>query len=89
MPYYPTDSSLQSVGNPVYAGGSGHGSGYSVGGALEYRITPQLFGGARFGIDRSAYYTPNFAGLYLRFVFDSQRGNVPFPPDPVKPYSRF
>jgi hypothetical protein len=89
MPYYPTDPSLQSLGNPVYTGGYGHGSGYSVGGALEYLIAPQLFGGARFGIDRSAYYTPNFASLYLRFAFDSHRGNVPFPPDPVKPYSRF
>ena len=97
MPYYPTDPALQAqaelqaqtAGNAVYTGGNGHGSGYSVGGALEYQMAPHLFAGGRFGIDRSAYYTPNFAGLYLRYVFDAQSGSVPFPPDPVKPYSRF
>ncbi len=89
MPYYPTDPSLQATGNSVYAGGHGHGTGYSVGGALEYQIAPHLFAGGRFGIDRSAYYTPNFASLYLRYVFNAPNGTVPFPPDPVKPYSRF
>jgi cellulose synthase operon protein C len=96
MPYYPTDAALQAQGvansafqTPVYTGGNGHGTGYSLLGALEYQFTPKLFGGGRFEIDRSAYYAPNFAILYLRYLFDGHTGPVPYPPDPVKPYSRF
>jgi hypothetical protein len=89
MPYYPTNPALQAAGNPIYTGGSGHGTGYSAGGALEYRMAHHLYAGGRFGIDRSAYYTPNFAGFYLRYEFAAPGVAVPFPPDPVKPYSRF
>jgi hypothetical protein len=56
---------------------------------LEYRFTPQLFGGTRLQIDCSDYYALNFATLYLRYMFDAHTGPVPYPPDPVKPYSRF
>ncbi|MBI3479333.1 MAG: BCSC C-terminal domain-containing protein [Nitrosomonadales bacterium] len=96
MPFYPTDAALQAQGIansatmvPVYTGGDGHGTGYSFGGALEYRYTPQLFVGGRLQIDRSAYYTPNFAILYLRYRFDAHNGAVPYPPEPVKAYSRY
>lgn len=90
MLVYPTDAGLQVLaGNPVYAGGPGHGTGHSLTGALEYRFTPHWFGGGRFEIDRSAYYAPNFAILYLRYMFDAQPGAMPFPPMTLKPYSRF
>jgi tetratricopeptide (TPR) repeat protein len=90
MPYYPTDAALQGLAaNATYTGGPGHGIGHSLGGMLEYRFTPQLFGGTRLQIDRSNYYTPNYATLYLRYLFDAHTGPVPYPPDPVKPYSRF
>jgi len=90
MPYYPTSSKLQTMaGNPVFAGGDGHGTGWSLGGALEYQFTPHLFGGAHLQIDRSDYYTPNFAIIYLRYLFDAHTGAVPYPPEPVQAYSRF
>lgn len=96
MPFYPTNAALQAQGvantatmTPVYTGGNGHGNGWSFGGATEYQFSAQLFGGGRFSIDRSDYYTPNFAILYLRYLFDAHTGPVPYPPDPVKAYSRF
>lgn len=89
MPYYPTDPALQAIGNPVYAGGNGSGTGFSLGSALEYQATPNFFLGARVEIDRSEYYTPNFMTLYVRYMFDAHTDPVPYPPDPVKPYSRF
>lgn len=96
MPFYPTDAALQTqaVANaaimaPTYTGGNGHGTGWSLGGALEHQFTAQLFLGARLQIDRSDYYTPNFAILYLRYLFDAHTGPVPYPPDPVKAYSRY
>jgi tetratricopeptide (TPR) repeat protein len=90
MPYYPISGALETLaGNPVFTGGKGHGTGWSLGGALERKFTPQLFGGVRLQIDRSDYYTPNFAILYLRFLFDAHTGTVPYPPEPVKAYSRF
>jgi len=100
MPYYPTDATLQAQAtvnaaatipstSSIYIGGNSHGTGHSFGGMLEYQFTPQLFGGARLQIDRSAYYTPNFATLYLRYTFDAHTGAVPFPPEPTKPYSQY
>ncbi len=96
MPFYPTSPALQAQGMlnagtmyPIYAGGPGHGTGFSFGGALEYKFTQNLFGGVVGQIDRSAYYTPNYAIVYLRYMFDAQTGPVPFPPDPIKAYSRF
>ena len=96
MPFYPTSAALQAQGvantatmTPVYTGGNGHGTGFSLGGSLEKQLTPHLFAGGRIEIDRSNYYTPNFAILYLRYLFDAQTGPVPYPPDPVKPYSRY
>lgn len=90
MPYYPTDSGLQAaVPNAIYAGGSSNGTGYSLGAALEYQSTPRVFLGARFEIDRSEYYTPNFMAVYARYMFDTHTAPIPFPPDPVEPYSRY
>lgn len=95
MPFYPTDNALQqtaiaaNITTPTYVGGNGHGTGWSFGGALEYKLTPQLFGGMRLQIDRSDYYTPNFAILYLRYIFDALKGAIPYPPEPVMAYSRY
>lgn len=90
MPFYPARADLQALaGNPYHIGGSGHGMGYSLGGALEYQATPHLFIGGRIEIDRSDYYTPNFATFYLRYMFDPHTGPAPYPPAPVKPYSKF
>ncbi len=90
MPYYPSDPALQlAAGDPQFLGGNGRGRGYSIGGALEYRVGPHLFVGGRFDVDRSAYYTPNSALFYARFMFDKQKTGVPYPPDPVRPYTRF
>jgi predicted Zn-dependent protease len=88
MPYYP-DASFQPGINPIYPGGSSNGNGYSLTGAVEYQFSPQLFGGGRFEIDRSAYYAPNYAIFYLRYLFEAYTGAMPYPPSPVKPYSRF
>lgn len=89
MPYYPAAPALQASGNPMYAGGNGSGTGFSLGTALEYQTTHHVFLGARVEIDRSEYYTPNFMTLYVRYMFDAHTDVVPYPPDPVKPYSRF
>lgn len=96
MPFYPTDAALQAQGvansafaTPVYTGGKGNGTGFYLGGALEYQVASHLFAGGRLEIDRSAYYTPNFLTFYLRYLFDPYTDPVPYPPEPVKPYSRF
>ncbi len=90
MPYYPTDQAMQALGgNPVSPGGNGKGQGFTLGGAIEYQIVSHLFVGGHFEIDRSEYYTPNFATFYLRYMFDSHTAPAPYPPDPARPYSRF
>jgi tetratricopeptide (TPR) repeat protein len=96
MPFYPINPALQAQGNanastmsPYYIGGGSHGTGFSLSGSLEKLVASHLFVGGHFTIDRSAYYTPNYAILYLRYQFDAHTGPVPYPPDPVKAYSHF
>ena len=90
MPYYPTRPDLQiGAGNPVYPGGDSHGMYYSVVGAAEYRFTQHLYLGARLESDRTAYYSPNYYTAYLRYMFDPETGPVPYPPEPVKPYTQY
>lgn len=88
-PYYPTDPVLQAMaGNPTYAGGNGGGFGYGLLAEAEYRVAPDLMLGARFSMDRSAYYAPNSLMLYLRYLFKPEKGPVKMP-KPVVPYSQY
>ncbi|WP_114238239.1 cellulose synthase subunit BcsC-related outer membrane protein [Dyella sp. C9] len=98
-PFFPTRPDLQALavarmaaadlGSPYFGGGTGGGFSYTVEAALEYRIAPHWVAGTRLKIDRSHDYAPNLGMLYLRYFFDEQRFPVPFPPNPVKPYSAY
>lgn len=98
-PYFPTRPDLQQqaaarmaaadLGTPYFGTGSGGGFSYTVAAALEYRLTPHWVIGSRFKLDRSRDYAPNLGTIYLRYFFDRQRLPVPYPPDPVKPYSSY
>jgi len=98
-PFYPTDPALQAqaagsplpsgYSAPVYRGGSGSGSGYSLRGVAEYRVFDGLVLGGRAGIDRSDYYEPNFFNLYFRHLFGGRKTEPYWPPRPPKPYSEF
>jgi len=98
-PYFPTRPDLQQqavarmaaadLGTPYFGTGSGGGFSYTVAAALEYRLTPHWVIGSRFKLDRSRDYAPNLGTIYLRYFFDRQRLPVPYPPDPVKPYSAY
>ncbi len=98
-PYFPTRPDLQQqavvrmdaadLGSPNFGGGPGGGFSYTVAAALEYRLTPHWVLGTRFKLDRSQDYAPNVGTIYLRYFFDQQRLPVPFPPNPVQPYSAY
>ena len=98
-PYFPTRPDLQQqamarmdaadLGSPYFGGGPGGGFSYTVAAALEYRLTPHWVLGTRFKLDRSQDYAPNVGTIYLRYFFDQQRLPVPFPPNPVQPYSAY
>jgi tetratricopeptide (TPR) repeat protein len=89
-PYYPTDSVLQrQAGNPMHLGGPGGGLAGSVRADIEYRAAPHWTVGAWLDIDRSAYYAPTRAMIYVRYWFKAQEGAVPFPPHPVLPISQY
>lgn len=93
--YYPTDPALQvlAAANPfyssIYKGGAGGGFGYGLLAATEYRLTPDFVLGGRFNVDRSAYYAPNSAFFYMRYMFKPETGPVSMRPDPVVPYSQY
>lgn len=94
--FYPTDPALQSQAvalgsvDPTYAAGTSGGRGYSLRAAWEYQATPQLFIGGLFAMDRSDFYAPNQALLYLRYSIDHPGAQPVFlPPEPVEPSSQF
>jgi tetratricopeptide (TPR) repeat protein len=94
MDYYPTRPDLQRMAttadfNPVYTGGKGGGFSYTALAAVEYRFAPKWVAGLALQIDRSRDYAPNRAMAYLRYHFQPPRGPVPFPPEPVQPYSSY
>lgn len=93
--FFPTDSVMQAQAvltpvTPVYAGGPSHGTGFSLKAAWEYQVTPKLLAGGLFSIDRSDYYAPNRALIYLRYSIDHPAAQPVFmPPEPMEPSSQF
>jgi Flp pilus assembly protein TadD len=97
--FYPTDPVLQARGaagampagytQPIYDASSSSGFGYGLLAATEYRATPNFVLGGRFSMDRSAYYSPNSAFFYVRYLFKPETGQVKMRPDPVLPYSQY
>lgn len=91
--YFPTSTVLQSLAqarlNAVFAGGEGGGTGFSLRGALEYKVAPTTSIGALLEVDRSDYYAPTSLLLYARHYF----GDITVPPskkpNPVGTYSSF
>ena len=89
-PYYPGRSDLQArAGNPVHAAGPGGGLAGSLRTDVEYRLGAHWAVGAWLDIDRSAYYAPTQAMLYLRYALGAQSGPVPYPPSPLTPISQY
>lgn len=98
-PFFPTRPDLQQqalarmeatdLGSPYFGTGTGGGFSYTVAAALEYRLTPKWVIGTRLKLDRSHDYAPNLGTIYLRYFFDQLRWPVPYPPNPVTPYSAY
>ncbi|WP_153242584.1 cellulose synthase complex outer membrane protein BcsC [Frateuria defendens] len=70
-------------------GGSSHGSGYLLHLAAERRLSNHLVLGGDFTLQHSRDYAPSHAQLYLRYVFEPWRGNLPLPVRPLTPYGDF
>lgn len=78
------------AGSPTYQGGASNGIGYSLNAAWEYQFAPKLFAGGLLSIERSDFFAPNRAVLYLRYSFDRPGAQPVFlPPELVEPSSQF
>jgi hypothetical protein len=90
--YHPTDATLQAAAatqaaangfaDPVHRGGKGGGFSAAAAASVEYRINAAWSVGARVEIDRSEDYSPDTAGLWFRYRFNSGGTlyGVPRPP---------
>lgn len=97
--YYPTRPDLQSQAealtatsgiDPRYTASTGRGVGRSLAATVEYQVSPSLFAGGRFEIDRSTDYAPNRLMLYFRYNLDRASARpVVFPPEPLIPASQY
>lgn len=97
-PYYPNDPDLQAEAerlepitntSPFYEGDSSSGSGYTLSGAMEYRLNPYLHLGARLWIERADYYTPDRLTLYFRYSARPHLEPMPLYPQPTITYPEF
>ncbi|MEO2219270.1 cellulose synthase subunit BcsC-related outer membrane protein [Chromobacterium vaccinii] len=89
-PFYPTRPDLQAqAGNPYVSASAGPGWGVSLSGAFEYQMTPRLALGGMLEYQHSQYYQPGRALLYLRYQPDGASLTLPFPVEPLQPYSSF
>lgn len=55
---------------PVYKAETKTGASYSLSGAAEWQLAPQLFLGGRLGMNNASDYNELNANVYLRFVLD-------------------
>lgn len=75
--------------NVIESGDSGSGFGYTARALVERRLSSHWSIGAGVDIQEAKNYTPSHALLYLRYSFDSWRGNMTMPPRPLIPYADF
>ncbi len=93
--FYPNDADIQAQAealqgstfiDPVFGGGKGGGFGYSLRGALEYRVTDHWYVGLGASIVRSEFFTPNNFTLYFRYHFGGHALPPRRPPAPPQRY---
>ena len=75
--------------NPTEPGDSGTSLSYSVTATVERRLNEHWVLGATAGASKSEGYEPHYAMLYLRYSLKDWRGNLPMPPIPLEPYSKW
>ncbi|MDN0084380.1 cellulose synthase subunit BcsC-related outer membrane protein [Crenobacter sp. SG2305] len=85
--YFPLEAA--GAKNPSFTASEGWGSGASLSGAFEYQMAPLWVLGGSFDLEYSQYYQPSRASLYLRYLFAPSAKPLPFPPEPLQPYSSF
>lgn len=89
MPYYPTRPDWQAAAQalpgstPFYQGGSGRGRGYSLAAAAEYQLDSHWVLGGRLEAERSDFYQPRRALLYLRYTPQGRPTVLPLPVEGV------
>ncbi|POZ60540.1 hypothetical protein C2I19_18405 [Chromobacterium alticapitis] len=89
-PFYPTRPDLQAAaGNPFFSPSSGPGWGYELSGAFEYQASPTLAFGGMLDMQHSQFFQPSRLVLYLRYQPDGVSQTLPFPVEPLQPYSGF
>ncbi|MDF0604986.1 cellulose synthase subunit BcsC-related outer membrane protein [Neisseriaceae bacterium TC5R-5] len=89
-PFYPTRPDLQQqTGNPQFSSSSGPGKGVSASTAFEYQLNPRLVLGGQLEYQYSPLYQPGHAQLYLRYSLAPAAQTLPFPVEPLVPYTSF
>ena len=88
--YFPGDAALQAgSGDALYEGSSDLGLAYSLYGAGEYEMTPNLFIGGHLGLDNAQDYRQWNSGLYMRYMFKGSTKPLALPVSPYRsPYSK-
>ncbi|AXE33422.1 hypothetical protein DK843_03285 [Chromobacterium phragmitis] len=88
--FYPTRPDLQAqAGDPFFSASAGPGWGAELTGAFEYQATSSLAFGGMLDIQHSQFYQPSRLLFYLRYQPGGASLTLPFPVEPLQPYSGF
>ncbi|CCQ11140.1 hypothetical protein PALB_20140 [Pseudoalteromonas luteoviolacea B = ATCC 29581] len=74
---------------PVYLGSKDKGVSYSIQGMAEYHFENHWIIGLSLSVDRAELYEPNYAQLYLKYMFNPILRPLSFGPKPIVPYINF
>lgn len=86
---YPVNPGFTLANNPVSASSTGSGTGYTLQGVVERRITPDWFIGVGVDIQQAKDYTPSHGLIYVRYSAAGWEGDLDMPPHPLTPYADF
>lgn len=86
---YPVNPGFTLASNPVSASSTGSGTGYTLQGVVERRITPDWFIGVGVDIQQAKDYTPSHGLIYVRYSAAGWEGDLDMPPQPLTPYADF
>ncbi len=74
-PFFPTDASLQKIGNPYYAAQAVTGASYTLDAHLGYRLTPNWLLSGFLNANNTRNYSAQSAGVDAKYLFHQSQSS--------------
>ncbi|STY28746.1 Cellulose synthase operon protein C precursor [Legionella wadsworthii] len=75
--------------NETFGAGITQGWGYTLFATAEYRLSSHFILGGIYDLQRTQYYTPSHASIYIRYSYEGWQGDMDMPLNPMIRYAEF